>query len=372
MLAIPFAEPPLLEELPEAEQAHVLVQLARAAPGGGPRVVLGRHGEGDHPEREGVGEVRVVLGVRVHLGSLVGLLAADLSPAPAREGDHSEVDDLHLQLVLLLRQQDVLQREVAVRDAKVMQPPHARRDLPHDRLHGLLARAARLGVAVAPAEEVAPSGQARDHVGVLLIAEDVEELAGKRVADLVQLPHDAQVVPGLLGGGRVVVLEVLGGEPDPLRGHPLDGHLDAALGLRRPHQVDPPVVPYRLLELRDHGVSARVPVLDRLGDLLHRLLQHGRGHLRHLQLDLLQPHHALAVPPGLAAASGGRAAAASGGRRVGAPGVLGLAPRQGRRPAAAARARGGLHRGVAALGLALEHAEETRKGRQPHRERSAP
>ena len=67
----------------------------------------------------------------VHLGRLVGLLAAILVDAPPLRRGHSKVDQLHhIGATLVRRQQDVLQREVAMPDAELVEPARGGEELP--------------------------------------------------------------------------------------------------------------------------------------------------------------------------------------------------------------------------------------------------
>mmetsp|Transcript_34348 Transcript_34348/g.74968 ORF Transcript_34348/g.74968 Transcript_34348/m.74968 type:complete len:289 (+) Transcript_34348:540-1406(+) len=169
-------------------------------------------------------------------------------------------------------QEDVLQRDVPVRDAHLVQPPHGAEDLGDDGSHDLLALPARRGVAVAPVEEVAAGAEGRHDVGLLLVREDAQELADIGVPVVVQVLDDTHVIPRPLRCRWVGSREFLRPTLDPLRGHDLHGHL--ALGAHG-HQVYTAVISNRVLQQLHRAESFVVEWFRTPGELRHDLIQFG-------------------------------------------------------------------------------------------------
>mmetsp|Transcript_12786 Transcript_12786/g.45290 ORF Transcript_12786/g.45290 Transcript_12786/m.45290 type:complete len:322 (+) Transcript_12786:197-1162(+) len=229
------AQLPLLHVGPEAVPFHILEALAAARAGGEPWVVLHQERIDRHADGEGVRKKAVVLLGQVHLGRLVGRLAADaVLEDPPRRG-HAEVDDLYAELVVggagaentdrrsLPREQNVLQAQVAVHQRVVVQPPDRVDDLPDQGTHpGLPLRTGHfVGDDAAPREEVALGGEFGDHVRGARVAVDAQQLATIRVRSVVQELRAADVPPRMLRLERVHLHEVVVVVTDPIVWHRL-------------------------------------------------------------------------------------------------------------------------------------------------------
>mmetsp|Transcript_97817 Transcript_97817/g.282224 ORF Transcript_97817/g.282224 Transcript_97817/m.282224 type:complete len:220 (+) Transcript_97817:594-1253(+) len=161
-----------------------------------------------------------------------------------------------------------------MRDAQVVQPPDAGEDLGDDGAHVLLPGNARRRhrLVVAPAEEVSLGTERRRHIGLLGAAEhamevaDVGEVCGAKVLDI------AQVVPRLLGGRRVLLIEVPRPVAHPLRRHPLHRHQPTAVSSVL-HQQHLPVIPRRVLQRLHKNNPCAIPRLHPGAHILHRVVE---------------------------------------------------------------------------------------------------
>mmetsp|Transcript_20019 Transcript_20019/g.52489 ORF Transcript_20019/g.52489 Transcript_20019/m.52489 type:complete len:349 (-) Transcript_20019:67-1113(-) len=260
------------EERPQAVALGVAVVLAGAGLRRRPREVVRHGGEEHHAEREAVSRERVVA-ARVHLGGLVVPLAPTLAlPAVPQGGRCPEVDDLDHVVLSLLRQQDVLEGQVPVRDAQLVKPPHREEDLDDDGLRTNLVVAPGTAREVDPREQVALRGERRDDVRRQAVAVDAVQVAGEGEADPVQVLHDPEIVPGLFLGPRVLIVELDRAVAHPRGGHALHRHPHTA-ELERLHQLDDALVRLRVLQLLHQHVLARVPALHAAGRLPSPLKQ---------------------------------------------------------------------------------------------------
>mmetsp|Transcript_42317 Transcript_42317/g.122849 ORF Transcript_42317/g.122849 Transcript_42317/m.122849 type:complete len:262 (-) Transcript_42317:354-1139(-) len=245
------AQPPLLQEPLKAEAGYVLEQLALPLACTSPGVVVNAHGEDRDADREGVCGEGVHWHVpHVDLWGLVGSLAADLVGDDTVRGRHPEVNELHLGIRAgTALQQDVLQGDVAVRDAQLVQPSGRGEDLGGQRAHVRLARWAGLrhGGVVAPREQVALRAEFRRHEHFGRIPVNAVELADVGEAHCGEALDARYVIPRLLGGTGVLTIELLRRRADPANRHALDGH--GLVDLRVLHKLDAPLVPLCLLQV---------------------------------------------------------------------------------------------------------------------------
>eukprot|EP00429_Kryptoperidinium_foliaceum_P117703 CAMPEP_0176291202 /NCGR_PEP_ID=MMETSP0121_2-20121125/55425_1 /TAXON_ID=160619 /ORGANISM="Kryptoperidinium foliaceum, Strain CCMP 1326" /LENGTH=489 /DNA_ID=CAMNT_0017632033 /DNA_START=308 /DNA_END=1777 /DNA_ORIENTATION=- len=232
LAAAPVAKSALPEEAPEAEGRGVVEKAAAAARRALPRVVLQGHRENDDAESEGVGQEGVDDGLRVDLGSLVGGLPPHLALHRSAQRRHAEVDELHLRPGVRPRDEEVLQGEVAVGDAEVVQHADGLDDVgdngPDDRLPPR-ARS-RHGLSEAPVVEVPLLAEgARDH-GLPAAAKEAVQAADVGVAHGPQEADEADVKPRPLLRLGVPRVELGGAAADPLVGHRLHRREPAPAG----------------------------------------------------------------------------------------------------------------------------------------------
>mmetsp|Transcript_58241 Transcript_58241/g.125104 ORF Transcript_58241/g.125104 Transcript_58241/m.125104 type:complete len:295 (+) Transcript_58241:451-1335(+) len=209
----------------------------------------------------------------MHLGRLIDLLASHLLPAGTLQGRHSEVYDLHLQQpIARIVEQDILEGNVSVRNAQVMQSPNRREDLHRNGQHRDLALLARTRLSGAPREEVALGGQGGDDVGVLLVAKDALQVHGVWEAPPVQAPQEPDVAPRKFGRVGMPVSEVVRPQRHPRVGHALHRNLLFRRAVAQ-HHVHVTPVPQSVLEALHHSEVARVPRPYALAELIHALVQ---------------------------------------------------------------------------------------------------
>mmetsp|Transcript_52040 Transcript_52040/g.161097 ORF Transcript_52040/g.161097 Transcript_52040/m.161097 type:complete len:320 (+) Transcript_52040:397-1356(+) len=190
------------------------------------------HRVDQHTQRKRVAKVGVVVLPQVHLRRLVGCFATGPVPAFAREGRLGKIDQLHLRAAARAPvQHDVLQREVAVGHAKVVEPADGTEELPCDRLHPRLLLPAGAQGLLAPREEVAAGREGRDEVGAHAVPEDAQELAHVAVAQAVEVELEPGAEPRGLHGLGVARPEVL--RPGPRPGDRQSLHRDHVALLHR-------------------------------------------------------------------------------------------------------------------------------------------
>mmetsp|Transcript_85499 Transcript_85499/g.247047 ORF Transcript_85499/g.247047 Transcript_85499/m.247047 type:complete len:352 (+) Transcript_85499:315-1370(+) len=257
----------LPEEVCEPRRREQAEARARPAPRAGPRVLLHAQGEEEHGHRESVGEEGVDRNLAVGLGRLVHSLSAEGCRSMAPQRGHAEVDKLQLRPGLRhgpggRREQHVLQRNVAVRDAEVVQPPHGGAELRGDGPdRGLPAGAGGWrGVAEAPAGEVALRAELGRHQQLPRASEDAEEVADVWEAPLGEQPDEADVSPRFFGLARTPSRKVGGVRADPVARHALYGQG----AVRALHELHGPAIPWRALQAPDVD-EARAVERRRLG-----------------------------------------------------------------------------------------------------------
>mmetsp|Transcript_15573 Transcript_15573/g.21002 ORF Transcript_15573/g.21002 Transcript_15573/m.21002 type:complete len:226 (+) Transcript_15573:510-1187(+) len=209
----------------------------------------------------------------MHLGRLVGLLATHLTLSSLRSSTHAEVDHLYLQITSDICQEDVLERQVTVCDAKLMQPLDCREYLNHQGLHFCLSCHSWRWIEVTPTEEVAACRKLCHHVGVLSVTEDAHEFTDVGEAQSVELSHDGDVAPRPLRGRGVLLVKLLGTTGHPAAGHALHGHTSVTVGATSTHLVYTSLVPNGILQLAHEPEHTGVPGLYRSRHCYHAPLQ---------------------------------------------------------------------------------------------------
>mmetsp|Transcript_26796 Transcript_26796/g.55638 ORF Transcript_26796/g.55638 Transcript_26796/m.55638 type:complete len:226 (+) Transcript_26796:152-829(+) len=209
----------------------------------------------------------------MHLGCLVGLLAAHLTLSSLRSSTHAKVNHLYLQITSDICQEDVFERQVAVCDAKLMQPLDCREYLNHQGLHSCLSCHSWPGIEVTPTEEVAACRKLCHHVGVLSVTEDAHKFTDVGEAQSVELTHNGDVAPRPLRGRGVMLVKLHGTTGNPAAGHALHGHASLTVGATSTHLVYTSLVPNRVLQLAHKPEHTRVPGLYRLRHCYHAPLQ---------------------------------------------------------------------------------------------------
>merc|ERR1719262_351473 len=130
----------------------------------------------------------------VHLRRHI-LLLSSIPPSHAVRGGETEIDELDEQGAALpkIGQRYVLEREVAMRDAQLVQPADGTEQLEGDELHlGLVLLSESIGFRD-PREEVALRGKGGDHISASVVAEDAMQRAHEWEADAVQILRDAKI-----------------------------------------------------------------------------------------------------------------------------------------------------------------------------------
>mmetsp|Transcript_32695 Transcript_32695/g.78141 ORF Transcript_32695/g.78141 Transcript_32695/m.78141 type:complete len:251 (+) Transcript_32695:474-1226(+) len=206
----------------------------------------------------------------MHLWSLIRLLAANLPPAYPIGCGHAKIDELHLLTTCCICEENVLKREVPVRNTQVMKPPHTNEDLPHDRKHYCLSGCSRPWIPVTPREQIANSCESCRDVRCLIVSENSQQLAGIRIPDGVQIPHQTNIHPGPFRCRGVLLVKLSRAFAYPPVWHPLHCNLLPVLLL---HEVHPAVVPNSFLQEGLQDKLLWIPRLNRRGDNFHGLLQ---------------------------------------------------------------------------------------------------
>mmetsp|Transcript_27012 Transcript_27012/g.85499 ORF Transcript_27012/g.85499 Transcript_27012/m.85499 type:complete len:291 (-) Transcript_27012:50-922(-) len=268
-----------------AVKVHALVPLALAALGGVPWILPGSHREDDHAKGKCIGEECIVQHPRVCLRRLVrGLADIGATSTHALWTAHAEVNELNLQVTRVVPcQKNVLEAEVAVRDAILVQKLHGGQNLCHQRHHLNLPLSAQRRRALAPLEELALSRQGRHHIGHVLVPENTQELADRRERAAVQLLQDPEIPPRPLGAVREALLVSPWSVLNPRIGHPL--YCDKSPGvstLLASHQLHTAAVSRGCLQVPQVPKVSSLPVhhsaRQRLGGLLQTMACERRGH----------------------------------------------------------------------------------------------
>mmetsp|Transcript_114959 Transcript_114959/g.321267 ORF Transcript_114959/g.321267 Transcript_114959/m.321267 type:complete len:340 (-) Transcript_114959:255-1274(-) len=252
--------PALGQQAAQAEAAEVFKELALPALRGGPGVVLGDHGIDHGADGEGVRQEGVHDPPCMNLWGLVQQLADNLVAHFTLQCRHAEVDEPQAEPRAVPRQHDILQRQVPMGDAQVVQPAHGRQQLRRHGPHPLLALGAwsRQALAVTPIEEVPLRAERRRHEGLALVTEDAAQVAGIRVRPLLEDAKEGEVGPRLLRGPWVLARKVRGVGADPRGRHPL--HCEQpAVGPGVPCELHLPVVPDSRLQVPHDDDAAAIP-----------------------------------------------------------------------------------------------------------------
>mmetsp|Transcript_34413 Transcript_34413/g.88847 ORF Transcript_34413/g.88847 Transcript_34413/m.88847 type:complete len:344 (-) Transcript_34413:33-1064(-) len=255
-----------------------------------PRIVLHCHREQRDPQSESIGREGVIPLAVVHLWCLVGALP-NMSTARPQARGHREVDDLDTEPAVDLLQKQVLEAEVPVPDAQIVQPADRIDRLRNQRSDHGFTLAPDTGQAEGPGEEVAVRGQRRHYVHADGVLENTVEATHKRKPQVVQPLEHSDVDPRLLGSISVLLPKVLRPTADPIFWHFLHGDVLFSLlctisTLNLPaHEVNLPEIPLCVLQLLHEGETTGLPRLHLRHDLLHGLR---KGARRELGLRLVE------------------------------------------------------------------------------------
>mmetsp|Transcript_102604 Transcript_102604/g.271515 ORF Transcript_102604/g.271515 Transcript_102604/m.271515 type:complete len:302 (+) Transcript_102604:581-1486(+) len=257
---------------------NMLEENALLPPGARPRIVLHSHREQCDPQSESIGREGVVPLAVVHLWCLVGFLPHMSSARPHIRG-HREVDDLDAGPSVGLLQEQVLEADVPVPDAQLVQPTDRIQRLGNQRSDNGLALAPDTGQAEGPGEQVTIRGQRRHNVHAVGVLENTVEATHKRKPQVVQPLEHSDVDPRLLGSISVLLPKVLRPTADPIFWHLLYGailfSLLCTISARNlpAHEVNLPEIPLCILQLLHEGETTGLPRLHLRHDLLHGLLE---------------------------------------------------------------------------------------------------
>mmetsp|Transcript_85234 Transcript_85234/g.241521 ORF Transcript_85234/g.241521 Transcript_85234/m.241521 type:complete len:276 (+) Transcript_85234:196-1023(+) len=199
ILSIALLQLLLLQQPPETTLSNIPEPRTSVLLRGSPRVALHSHRKEDDAQGERICKEGIVRGRRVHLRCLVGRLATQFKAAYPRGCRHAEVDELDLRRGALgAREHDVLEREVPVGNAGVVEPPHGAEELQGNGQHRRLALRPRRRAPEAPGKEVALRRKRRHSIEVLRVGKDALQLAHKWGTPVVELLQDGKVKPRLL------------------------------------------------------------------------------------------------------------------------------------------------------------------------------